>query len=111
MVMLRQCRKGFAKNKQFSRGLASRIYAANFFSPSIYMEILRCFEKGTRFERNKLRKINSDQEFRKISQKYEASAARLKNLVTRFDDTTNISDNFRGNAHNVRYIKKIKFKY
>ena len=43
--------KDLQKNKQFSRGLSSRIYAASFL-PSNYMEIFRCFEKGTRFEQN-----------------------------------------------------------
>ena len=50
-----------------------------------------------------LEKINSGQEFKKTSKKYEACAARLKNLVTRFDDTTDILDYLRGIAHNLRF--------
>ena len=96
------------KNKQFSRGLSSRIYAASFL-PSNYMEIFRCFEKGTRFERNQLRKNKQRPRVQKNLKKDEASAARLKNLVTRFD-IINALAYLRGIAHKLRFKKITKIK-
>ena len=68
------------------------------------MEIFRCFEKGTRFERNQLRKNKQLPRVQKNLKKDEASAARLKNLVTRFD-IINALAYLRGIAHKLR-IKK-----
>ena len=50
-----------------------------------------------------LERIKSGFEFQKISKKYKASTDRLKNLVSSFDDSTDIIDYLRGISHNLKF--------
>ena len=78
----------------------------SFYHPTIW-KFLGGLKGEQDLNETNLEKINSGQEFRKTSKKYEASATRLKNLVTCFDNTTNILDDLRGIAHNLRFKKEL----
>ena len=101
--MLRQSRKGLAKTNNsvegWHRGFMQQVSS---YHPTIW-KFLSALKREQALSELHLERITSGYEFRKISKKYEASAARLKNLVTSFDDSTNILDYLRGIAHNLRF--------
>ena len=72
------------------------------YHPSIW-KFLSALKREQSLNEVNLERINSGFEFQKISKKYKASTDRLKNLVSSFDDSTDIIDYLRGISHNLKF--------